>query len=60
MKKLYDVYFTLIEPASMVIEAESKEEAEDILMDMSNKEIMERLMDALDMGLKVTHIEEVE
>lgn len=60
MKKLYDVYFTLAESASIVLEAESKEEAEDILMGMSNKEIMERLMDALDMGLKVTHIEEVE
>lgn len=60
MKKLYDVYFTLADPASIVIEAESEDEAEDILMNMTNKEIIERLVDALEMGLEVTKIEEID
>lgn len=57
MKKLYDVYFTLAEPASMVIAAESEEEAEEILENMSNDELMERITNALAFGIEVEEVE---
>lgn len=61
---LYDVYFRINHPACMVIEAnsedEAKEIAEDLLMDMDDKELMERLRAAMDFyGLEVVNVEEV-
>lgn len=60
MKKLYEVYFTLAEPASIVIAAKSEEEAEEIFEQMSNKEIMERIVSAIEMGVEVEEIEDLE
>ena len=61
---LYDVYFRISHPACMVIEAnsedEAKEIAEDLLMDMDDKELMERLRAAMDFyGLEVVNAEEI-
>ena len=63
--KNYDVWFTLAHPANFVIEAESKTEAiaiaEDLLADMSQKELLERIVAAIDyMGLKIDYVEEIE
>ena len=60
MAKLYDVYFTLAEPASVVIEARDENEAEEIFEQMTNKELMERIMSALAMGVEITEIEDLE
>ena len=59
------MYFTLQSPACVLIEASSKKEAreiaEDILMDMSREELVERLLSAVDFdGLKVQYIEKVD
>lgn len=63
--KNYDVWFTLAHPANFVIEAESEIEAiaiaEDLLADMSQKELLERIVAAIDyMGLKIDYVEEIE
>lgn len=60
MKKLYEVYFTLEEPASVVIEARDENEAEEILYDMTRKELLERIANALEMGVEITEIEDLE
>lgn len=60
MKKLYEVYFTLAEPASIVIAAKDEDEAEEIFCQMSNKEIMERIVNALEMGVEIEEIEGLE
>lgn len=68
MKKIlknYDVYFTLQSPACVLVEASSEKEAreiaEDILMDMSQEELVERLLAAVAFdGLKVQYIEKVD
>ena len=60
MKKLYEVYFTLAEPASVVIEARDENEAEEILYDMNNKELLERIANALEMGVEITEIEDID
>lgn len=57
MKKLYEVYFTLTEPASIVIAAKDEDEAEEIFEQMSNDEIIERIISALEMGVEVEEIE---
>lgn len=61
---LYDVYFTIDHPACIVIEAESEHEAryiaEEMLCNMSDKELMRRIKDALDFGgVKVQSVEEI-
>lgn len=61
---LYDVYFRIKYPACMVVEAnsedEAKEIAEDLLMDMDDKELMERLCAAMNFdGFEVVNIEEI-
>lgn len=66
-KKLkgYDVYFTLQSPACVLVGAYSKKEAreraEEILMNMSQEELVDRLLAAVDFdGLKIKYIEEVD
>ena len=60
MKKLYEVYFTLEEPASVVIEARDEDEAEEILYGMTRKELLERIASALEMGVEITEIEDLD
>ena len=59
MKKLFEVYFTLAEPASVVIAAKDEAEAEDIFEQMSNEEILERSVSALEMGIDIVAIEDL-
>ena len=63
--KNYDVWFTLKYPANFVVEAESEEKAmeiaEDILAEMYQDELLERIVAAIDyMGLKVDYVEKIE
>ena len=63
--KNYDVWFTLAHPANFVIEAkstiEAMEIAEDLLADMDQDELLERIVAAIDfVGLKVEYVEEIE
>lgn len=60
MKKLYEVYFTLEEPASVVIEARDENEAEEIFEQMTRKELLERIANALEMGVEITEIEDLD
>jgi hypothetical protein len=61
MAKLFEVYFTLEEPASVVIEARDEDEAEEIFEDtMTRKELLERIASALEMGVCIEEIEEIE
>jgi hypothetical protein len=68
MKKVlkgYDVYFTLQSPACVLVgaysEEEAREQAEEILMNMSKDELTDRLLAAVDFdGLKIKYIEEVD
>ena len=59
MKKLFEIYFTLAEPASIVISAKDEEEAEEIFDQMSNEEILERITSALEMGIDIVAIEDL-
>lgn len=61
---LYDVYFRLKHPAVMVVEADSEDEAkdiaEDLLADMDQHDIVERLIAAMEFdGLEVEKVEEI-
>lgn len=61
--KNYDVWFTLEQPALLVVEAKSaedaKEIAEEMLVDMDYDELMRRIGDAVDyMGVKVVAVED--
>ena len=61
---LYDVYFRIKYPACMVVEANSEDEAkktaEDILVDMEDRELMERLYGAMSFYvLEVVKVEEI-
>ena len=63
--KGYDVYFTLQSPACVLIgaysEEEAREQAEEVLMNMSRDELIDRLLAAADFdGLKIKYIEEVD
>lgn len=60
MAKLYEVYFTLEESASVVIEARDENEAEEIFEQMTKEELMERIANALDMGIEITEIEDLD
>lgn len=62
---LYDVYFRINHPACMVVEANSEDEAkdiaEDLLANMEDSEVMDRLLAAMDFyGLEVVDVEEIE
>lgn len=61
---LYDVYFRIKHPSVIVVEANSEDEArdlaEDLLADMDQNELLERLIAAMDFyGLEVENAEEV-
>ena len=61
--KNYDVWFTLEHPASILVEANSIDEAfdvaEDILADMSTEELLHRITDALNyQGVKIEIVTE--
>lgn len=63
-KKLYDVYFIPIAHPCICVEAKNKEEAkeiaEEMLVSMDKKEILERISNAMDLcGNKVTLIERI-
>ena len=60
MAKLFEIYFTLEEPASVVVEARDEGEAEEILYDMTRKELLERIASALEMGVEIVEIEEID
>ena len=61
MGNLYDVYFTLNESASMVIEANSKEEAARAVHEMDTDTLLERMRYAVDYkGTAITHVETIE
>ena len=60
MAKLYEVYFTLEQPASVVIAARDENEAEEIFEQMAQDELMERIADVLCMGVKITEIEDLD
>ena len=60
MKKLFEVYFTLAEPASIVVAAEDEDEAEEIFDQISKEEIVERFLRALEMGVEIDVIEDLE
>lgn len=62
--KNYDVWFTLEHPANIVIEAKSKKEAkeiaEEMLADIDQDELLERIAAAIDyMGLKIKSVKEI-
>ena len=59
MKKLFEVYFTLAEPASVVISAKDEDEAEEIFDQMTNKEILERIVSAMEIGIDIVAIEDL-
>ena len=59
MKKLFEVYFTISEPASVVIAAKDEDEAEEIFDQMSNEKILERITSALEMGIDIVAIEDL-
>lgn len=66
-KKLkgYDVYFTLESPACVLVGAhslkEAREVAEEILNNMSQEELVDRLLAAVDFsGLKIKYMELVD
>ena len=61
---LYDVYFRIKHPSCMVVSADSEDEArdiaEDLLENMDDKELMDRLVAAMDFdGLEVVSVEKI-
>lgn len=61
MAKLYDVYFTLAEPAVILLEAENKALAEEEFENLSKAELIERIINAIDFGgFEITKIERVD
>ena len=61
MKKLYDVYFTLSESASLVIEAKDEEEVEEIFNNMTRNELLGYIHDSVAYkGFEITNIEEID
>ena len=59
MKKLFEVYFSLSEPASVVIAAKDEGEAEEIFDQMPNEEILERIINAMEMGIDIVAVEDL-
>ena len=48
MKRIYDVYFTLAQPAVIAIEANSEDEAMEKLQSMDGNELLRRIQNAID------------
>lgn len=62
--KNYDVWFNLAHPANIVIEAksakEAKEIAEELLAEMDQDELLERIVNAIDyQGVKIVDVEDI-
>ena len=59
MKKLFEVYFTLAEPASIVIAAKDEDEAEEIFENTANEELLDKIVSAMEMGIDIVAIEDL-
>ena len=62
--KNYDVWFNLAHPANIVIEAKSAEEAkeiaEELLAEMDQDELLERIVNAIDyQGVEIVDVEDI-
>ena len=61
MKKIYDVYFTLAQPAVIAIEANSEDEAMEKLQNMDRNELLERVQNAIDfMGVEPLFVDDLD
>ena len=61
MKKIYDVYFTLAQPAVIAIEANSEDEAMEKLQSMDGNELLRRIQNAIDfMGVEPLFVDEID
>lgn len=61
MAKIYDVYFTISESASVAIEANDETEAEEIFYKMTRDELFRYIHDSVSYGgFEITDIEEVD
>lgn len=61
MKKIYDVYFKPMAEAIIAIEAENEDDATNQLFNMSNRELLSRISDAIDFfGIEVVGVTEVD
>ena len=61
MKKIYDVYFTLAQPAVIAIEANSEDEAMEKLQNIDSNELLERVQNAIDfMGVEPLFVDKID
>ena len=61
MKSIYDVYFTLAQPAVIAIEANSENEAMEKLQNVDRNELLERVQNAIDfMGVEPLFVDEID
>lgn len=61
MKKIYDVYFTLGQPAVIAIEANSVDEAMEKLQSIDRNELLERIQNAIDfMGVEPLFVDDLD
>ena len=61
MKKIYDVYFTLVQPAVISIEANSENEAMEKLQNVDRNELIERVQNTIDfMGVEPLFVDEID
>lgn len=61
MKKIYDVYFTLAQPAVIAIEANSEDEAMEKLQNVDRSELIERVQNTIDfMGVEPLFVDEID
>ena len=61
MKKIYDVYFTLAQPAVIAIEANSEDEAMEKLQNVDRNELIERVQNTIDfMGVEPLFVDEID
>ena len=61
MKSIYDVYFTLAQPAVISIEANSENEAMEKLQNVDRSELIERVQNTIDfMGVEPLFVDEID
>ena len=61
MKNIYDVYFTLAQPAVIAIEANSEDEAMEKLQSMDGNELLRRVQNAIDfMGVEPLFVDKID
>lgn len=61
MKKIYDVYFTLVQPAVISIEANSENEAMEKLQNVDRNELLRRIQNAIDfMGVEPLFVDKID